>query len=172
MHSSAIAESRWIQKTVAMIDGGLLQHATQMKLDVLSAVHFIAEAWRFISPTTIKNCSVKCGFSTDYVSSNDDSAVKLSEHEEDDWHSLQPLAVKSEDYICDSGLKVCGAQNVDQVLDQHLTRPEEEPEQEEEVAEHKATFLDALQGLEAARKYICQFDAENSIVIMHNKVEN
>jgi hypothetical protein len=30
------------------------------------------------------------------------------------------------------------------VLDQHLTRPEEEPEEEEQVAEHKATFLDAL----------------------------
>jgi hypothetical protein len=29
------------------------------------------------------------------------------------------------------------------------------PEDEEEVAEHKATFLDALKGLEAARK--CRF---------------
>jgi hypothetical protein len=36
------------------------------------------------------------------------------------------------------------------VLDQHLTRQEEE----EEVAEHKATSLDALKGLEAARKYV------------------
>jgi hypothetical protein len=33
-----------IQKTAAMIDGVVLQDATQMKLDVLSAVHFIAEA--------------------------------------------------------------------------------------------------------------------------------
>jgi hypothetical protein len=32
---------------------------------------------------------------------------------------------------------------VDQVLDQHLTRPEEELEEEEEIAKHKATFLDA-----------------------------
>jgi hypothetical protein len=30
------------------------------------------------------------------------------------------------------------------MLDQHLTRPEEEPEEEDEVAGHKATFLDAL----------------------------
>jgi hypothetical protein len=36
------------------------------------------------------------------------------------------------------------------VLEQHLTRPEEE----EEVAEHKATFLDALKELEAARKIL------------------
>jgi hypothetical protein len=33
-----------IQKTAAMTDGGLLQDATQMKLDVLSAICFIAEA--------------------------------------------------------------------------------------------------------------------------------
>jgi hypothetical protein len=51
-----------IQKTVAMIDRGLLQDATQMKLDALSATHFIAEAWRLITPTTIKYSSVKCGF--------------------------------------------------------------------------------------------------------------
>jgi hypothetical protein len=50
---------------------------------------------------------------------------------------------------------------VDQVLDQHLTRAEKE-----EVAEHKATFFNALKGLEAARKYICQFDTKNSITIM------
>jgi hypothetical protein len=59
--------------------GGLLQDGTQMKLDVLSAVHFIAEVWRQITPSTIKNCFVKCGFSNDNVSNNDDSAVKLSE---------------------------------------------------------------------------------------------
>jgi hypothetical protein len=87
----------------------------------------------------IKNNFVKCDFSTDHASSNDDSAVKLSEDEEVDWHSLQPLGVQSEDYTtCDSALEFCGVQNVDQVLDQHFTRPEEEPEEEEEVVEHKA----------------------------------
>jgi hypothetical protein len=55
------------------------------------------------------------------------------------------------------------------VLDQHATRPEEEPKEEEEVAEHKATFLDAL---EAARKYMCQFDTEDNITVMCNEAEN
>jgi hypothetical protein len=81
-----------------MIDGGLLQDATQMKLQVLSAMHFIAGVWRLITSTTIKNCFVKRGFSIDHVSSNDDSAVKLTEDEEDDWHSLHPPGVQSEDY--------------------------------------------------------------------------
>jgi hypothetical protein len=71
-----------------MINGGLLKDAAQMKLDVLSAVHCIEEAWRLIATNTVKNCFVKHGFSNDHVSSNDDSAVKLSEVEEDDWHSL------------------------------------------------------------------------------------
>jgi hypothetical protein len=33
----------------------------------------------------IKNCSVKCGFSNNHVSSNDDNPVKLNEDEVDEW---------------------------------------------------------------------------------------
>jgi hypothetical protein len=51
-----------------------------------AAMHFIAEAWRIKTLTTIKNCFMKCGFSNDHVSSND-SAVKYNEDTEDDWHS-------------------------------------------------------------------------------------
>jgi hypothetical protein len=64
-----------IQRTVALINGGLLQQATQMKLDMLFAVHFIAEAWRLITPTAFENYFVNCCFSVDHVSSNNDSAV-------------------------------------------------------------------------------------------------
>jgi hypothetical protein len=57
--------------------------AIQMELDVLSAMHFIAEAQRLITSTAIKNFYVKYGFSNNHVSSNNDSAVKVSEDEED-----------------------------------------------------------------------------------------
>jgi hypothetical protein len=40
-----------------------------------------------ITPTIIEDCFVKCGFSIGHVSSIDDSAVKLSEGEENNWHS-------------------------------------------------------------------------------------
>jgi hypothetical protein len=60
-----------------MIDE-LLQNAAQMKQDVLSAMHLRAEPWRMITPATIKNCFVKCSFSIDHVSSNDDSTVRLT----------------------------------------------------------------------------------------------
>jgi hypothetical protein len=61
----------------------------QKKLDVLSAMHLIAEPWRLTTPTTKKNCFMKRGFLSDHVNSNDDRAVKLSEDEEDGWHSLR-----------------------------------------------------------------------------------
>jgi hypothetical protein len=109
-----------ISKTAATIDGGPLQDAAQMKLDVLSTVHLIAQPWRSITPTKIKNCFVKCGSSTDHVNSNDESAVKLTEDEGDDWHSLQPLGVQSEHHpTCDSALEGCRVQGVYQVLDLH-----------------------------------------------------
>jgi hypothetical protein len=57
--------------------------------------------------------------------------------------------VQFEDYkTCDSTLEVSGTQSVDQVLAQQLTRPEEE----DEVAEHKATFLDALKRTGSSQK--------------------
>jgi hypothetical protein len=40
------------------------------------------------------------------------------------------------------------------------------------IVEHTATFLDALKGLEAAEKYMCQFDTMNCIIVMHSRVEN
>jgi hypothetical protein len=114
---------------------------------------------------------VKCGSSNDHVSSNDGSAVNLSNNE-DDWHSLQPLGVQPEDFpTCDSALKVFGVRSVEQVSDQHLTRAEDGLEEEKEVAEHKATFLDALKRLETARKCLCQFDTKTNITVLCNKVK-
>jgi len=60
------------------------------------------------------------------------------------------------------------------VLDQQLSRPEEELEQEEEgVAEDNVTFLDALKVLEVVRMCIHQFDIEDSIIVLLcSKLEN
>jgi hypothetical protein len=106
---------------------------------------------------------VKCGFSTD-VSRNDDSAVKLTEDEKMSGTFYRLLECSYP--TCDSALEVCGVWSVDHLLDQYFTRPEEE------VVERKGTFLDTPKGLEAARKYICQFDTKNNIIVMCNIVEN
>jgi hypothetical protein len=60
---------------------GLLQDTAQMKLDVLSAMHLIAEPWRLITPTSIKNCFVKCCYSVDHVTNSDNSRVKPTEED-------------------------------------------------------------------------------------------
>jgi hypothetical protein len=53
-----------------------------MKLGVLSAVQFIAEAWKLATLPAIKNCFATCGFQLDHVHSNDNNALKLTEDEE------------------------------------------------------------------------------------------
>lgn len=53
----------------------------KIKLNVLYAVYFMEEAWQLITPTTIKNCFVNCGFWIDHFSSSDNSALKMSESE-------------------------------------------------------------------------------------------
>jgi hypothetical protein len=121
-----------------------------MKLDTLSAMHFIREAWRLLRRTTIKNYFVMCHFSTDHANSNDDSAVYFNE--DDDWHSLQLLGVQSKDsymWQCSWGLR----------------NPECQPgirltQTGEEVSEHKATFLDALKGTESARSVSIWYRAQ------------
>jgi hypothetical protein len=65
-----------------------MRNYSKMKLDVFPAIFFRAENRRSIIPTAIKNYSVNCGFSNDHVSSKDNSAVNMSEDEEDKWHSL------------------------------------------------------------------------------------
>jgi hypothetical protein len=62
-----------------MTDGGLLKNAACMKLYMSSAVHFIAQAWGLLTPTTVKNCFVKCGFLIGHVTSNDSNAVSVTE---------------------------------------------------------------------------------------------
>lgn len=51
-----------------------------------------------------------------------------------------------------------------QVLDQQFTRTVEELQEDYEGdAEEKATFLDVLNALEAACKYMCPFDIDDYV---------
>jgi 5'-deoxynucleotidase YfbR-like HD superfamily hydrolase len=62
------------------------------------------------------------------------------------------------------------------VMQDHLPCEDEEKqdevEVEEELIESKVSFFDALQALEAARKYIQQFDVEDDILATCSKLEN
>ena len=58
---------------MAVIDGELLGDASKKKINLLTALHFIPEAWRQVISATIENCFKKRGFSLDgeYIDVND-----------------------------------------------------------------------------------------------------
>lgn len=58
---------------------------------------------------------------------------------------------------------MCVVHAVDQVLDQQLTRPEDDMEEEKDDVRDKVTFLNSLEGLEGARKFMCQFGVEDQV---------
>jgi hypothetical protein len=86
------------QKTVAMIDGELLGDAFKMKIKLLTALQYIAEAWRQITPTNTQNCFSKCGFSSD-AEYTDVSNDVLNEQEKGDWCALKPSGMELDEYV-------------------------------------------------------------------------
>jgi hypothetical protein len=85
-----------------------MQKTNINKCGVLSAVHFIEEAWHLIIPTTVKNFLVKCGFWIVHISSSDDSAAKLTEIRKMTGIVYSLLGVQFEDYVmCDIAVRVC-----------------------------------------------------------------
>jgi hypothetical protein len=106
-----------VRKEVSVIDGGLLQDAASVRLNILNAMHFTAEVWFSVKASTVKNCFKKSAFLFDDLSLDvltDDTVV--DETEEEDWQ----LDVKFIDYVtCDNAVELCAVQTVDQMLDEH-----------------------------------------------------
>ena len=114
-------------------------------MDVSSAVHFTAEAWKFITVITIKNCC-KMWFFQLIMSVNSDYYDLKIINMKKMIDSFEPLEMEFENYMtCDSTTKVCGVYSVGQVFNQQFRRPGEELE--EEAAECKGTFVDVLTSL-------------------------
>jgi hypothetical protein len=76
-----------VRKTIYMIDHKLLHGATLMKVNVLDALHLIAESWRCVTHATIVNCFQKCGFNLNQT--NDSEDVRELSIVENDWGKLK-----------------------------------------------------------------------------------
>jgi hypothetical protein len=61
-----------VRKTIYTIDHKLLHDATLMTVNVLDALHFIAESWRCATHTAIVNCFQKCGFNLNQTNEGED----------------------------------------------------------------------------------------------------
>jgi len=82
---------------------------------------------------------------------------------------------------CDANVSVCEIQSADQAMQDHLRRRRRRRGSSSSSSSsssgggaysEQTMLFDALQGLEAARRYIQQFDVEDDILVMHNKLEN
>ena len=100
----------------------------------------------------------------------------LTPHEKEDWLSLKPCDCDFQDYVrVDNDLTTCEVQSIDQIFDQESPATGNEMSEvadEEEEDEEKITFMQAVRGLETARKYFQQFHVEDSVFISCSDVEN
>jgi hypothetical protein len=92
-----------------------------MKINLLTVLHLIAEAWRQITTATTESYFLECGFSShgEYI---DVSTDVLNEQEKDDWCSLKLSGVELDEYVsCYANVSVCEIQSVDQIMQDQLT---------------------------------------------------
>jgi len=99
-----------------MIDGELLKGTSRMKLDVFSRMHFSSRSLE-VGNSDLTRTVAQCGFQIDLVYGIDNNALKLTEDDENVWHSLQPLGFQIEDYmILNSDVEVHRAQSIYQMF--------------------------------------------------------
>jgi hypothetical protein len=155
-----------------MIDHKLLHDAALMKVNVLDAVHFIAESWCCVTHTTIVNCFQKCGFNLNQINDGEDVIeLRISEN---DWGKLKAGASFQEYVFCDDNVVRCEVQTLEQMMDEKFTSGlyEEEEEDDGGKSEPPATFLSALEGIDTVRKYLMKFDADDNTMAALSNIEN
>jgi hypothetical protein len=82
-----------------------------MKVNVLDALHFIAESWCCVTHTTIVNCLQKCGFNLNQT--NDGEDVRELSIAENDWGKLK-AGVSFQEYVsCDDNVVGCEVQTLE-----------------------------------------------------------
>lgn len=127
----------------------------------VSAMHFITEAW------SCKLYYQKLWFcKSDHVYSNKDNALKLimMNYMTGIVYNVLEYSLRTTQYMTVLSRFVKST-----VLSTSWTTSEKATWRRQS---DKVTLLDALKRLEVARKYKCQFDIKDNIVIMYNKFEN
>jgi hypothetical protein len=155
-----------------MIDHKLLHDATTlMKINVLDALHFIAESWCCVTHTTIVNCFQKCGF--DLNQTNDGEDVRELSIAKNDWGKLKARVSFQEYVSCDDNVVRCEVQTLEQMMDEKFTSGvSEEEEDDGGRSEPPATFLSALEGTDTVKQYLMKFDVDDNIMAALSSIEN
>jgi hypothetical protein len=90
-----------------------------MKVNVLDALHFVAESWRRVTHATIVNCFQKCGFNLNQT--NDGEDVRKLSIAENDQGKLKAGASFQEYVSCDDNVVRCEVQTLEQMMDEKFT---------------------------------------------------
>jgi hypothetical protein len=118
----------------------------------------------------INNCFAKCGCPADHVYRNDDNAPKLTDGEENDWHSLKPLQVQ-----CGDSQHVTVQQRFVEFtvsIRCWISGWQDQKKNQKRRWLKKVTLLDAFKGSCVARKYECQSDIKDNIIIRCITLQN
>ena len=139
---------------------------TDIRINVLDAIHMMENVWRLVTATTIANCYRHAGFVTDIV----DVQTTDSDDPDDDI----PLAVLGRlangvtfDHLAtaDEHLPVCADLSDNDIVDNLLSqrRPDTQCDDGDDVEPHRRppVNIDVLNGLDRARDYIDQYGLGN-----------
>jgi hypothetical protein len=102
-----------------MTDHKLLRDATLKKVNVLDALHFIAESWRCVTHTTIVNCFQKSGFNLNETDDGED--VRELRIAENGWGKLKAGVSFHKHVSCDDNVVRCEVQTLEQMMDEKFT---------------------------------------------------
>lgn len=135
----------------------------EYKVDVLGAIHLIADAWRQLTPTSIANCFRHAGFSSSNLTCDlddlpeCDSEDALEKQEVIEQCALKDITLDFDEYVqVDSGVATCPDNTVQSIVDE-VCDEEEEEELEEDSEEVATTEVTTLHGAESAVLYLRNF---------------
>lgn len=157
-----------IQALKAHFRKGLLQRMLlcmsqekEYKVDILGAVHLIADAWRQLTPCAVANCFRHAGFLSDQASDLEDLPESdcedvLERQEVIEQCALRDIPLDFDKYMhIDSDVATCPDNTVQGIVEEVCG--EEEDELEEDSDEECTAVVTTLQGAESAVLYLRNF---------------
>ncbi|XP_072142338.1 tigger transposable element-derived protein 6-like [Dermacentor andersoni] len=157
-----------IQALKARFRKGLLQKMLvcmdpnkEYKVDILGAIHLIADAWRQLTANTIANCFRHAGFSSSDQASDlqdlpeCDGEDALERQEVVEQCALKKIHLDFDEYVHIDDDVTCPENTVESIVSEVCDEEESDPEEEsEDVATLEPT---TLQGAESGVQYLKNF---------------
>ena len=136
---------------------------------LFQAMHFISSAWDQVTPETIMKCFRKSGIAEEAAEYSDDDSLSDAEDEPGDHRPAQSVeepqswnvvsnGMTFQDFVsCDDSVAVAGENSLDDLIGDVAGGEESEEEEEIDPANEEPipSFVEALSGHEAAKRYLC-----------------